>query len=128
MVRSHCPTLRPMNRLIKHRLYRIVWRCSYCTQTDTNTDSIGFCANLSVSVCVSVSVSVSILGSVDSLFEHPVETGRFLLLQKSLTEMFKCSEKNTRSPFSYSLQAGLHVHTSIDQFTQFTEYKPLFSD
>ena len=31
MVCLHCPTLRS----IKNGLYRIVWRCSYCTETDT---------------------------------------------------------------------------------------------
>ena len=45
---SHCPT--------KYGLFLIVWRCSYCAETDTNTIPIGFCANLSVSVLVSGSV------------------------------------------------------------------------
>ena len=33
------PRLKPILRSIKFDLYRIVWRCSYCTETNTNTDS-----------------------------------------------------------------------------------------
>ena len=39
VVCSHCLTPRPIKRPIKNGLYRIVWRSSYCTDTDTNTDS-----------------------------------------------------------------------------------------
>ena len=33
---SHCQRPRP----IKNRLYGIVWRCSYCTETETETDTV----------------------------------------------------------------------------------------
>ena len=34
MVCLHCPTLRSIPRQIKTGLYRIVWTCSHCTDTD----------------------------------------------------------------------------------------------
>ena len=39
MACSHCPIPQPIQRSIKSELYIIAWRCSYCTETDTNTDS-----------------------------------------------------------------------------------------
>ena len=39
MACSHSPTPRPIKRLIKSGLKRNMWRCSYCTETDTKTDS-----------------------------------------------------------------------------------------
>ena len=57
MVRSHCLTLTQTPRPIKNGLYRIVWRCSYCTETDIITDSIGHCTDfigLGLSVFVGV--------------------------------------------------------------------------
>ena len=35
---SHCPTPRPIQTPTKNGLYRIVWRCSHCTDTDTDID------------------------------------------------------------------------------------------
>ena len=39
MVCLLCPRSRPIPRQIKNGLYRIVWRCQHCTETDDNTDS-----------------------------------------------------------------------------------------
>ena len=49
-------TNRDRDRL-KNGLYRIVWRCSYCTETPM---SLGTVVIMSVSVSLSVSVSVSV--------------------------------------------------------------------
>ena len=51
----HCPTPRP----IKNGLWRIVWMCSYCTETDDNTDSYWVLYLFSVSVSLSSSGSVN---------------------------------------------------------------------
>ena len=39
MVCLHCLDSEKDTETNKNGLYRIVWRCSYCTETDTNTDS-----------------------------------------------------------------------------------------
>ena len=39
MLCLHYPRPRPIERRIKCGLYTVVWRCSYCAETDDNTDS-----------------------------------------------------------------------------------------
>ena len=39
MAQSHWQWPRPRQRPIKNGLYRTVWKCSYCTETETETDS-----------------------------------------------------------------------------------------
>ena len=46
MVCLHCSTFRPIPRQIKYGLCGIVWRCSYCTETEGNTIPIGFCVHI----------------------------------------------------------------------------------
>ena len=55
MACSHCPTPRPIKRQIKKSLIRIVWRCSYYTETDINTDSHWVLCKV-ISVCLSLHI------------------------------------------------------------------------
>ena len=53
MLCAHWPAPRPIQSLIINGLYRIVWRCSYCTETDINTDSHWFqCQFIGICVCL----------------------------------------------------------------------------
>ena len=70
MVCSHCPTPRPIKRVIK---MGYVGLCGsvHTAQRETSTQiPIWICANLSVSVSVLVSVSVSVSGSVKMIEKH----------------------------------------------------------
>ena len=42
---SHCPTLTPTQTSIKNGLYRIVWRCSHCTNTTMPSSTVTICRN-----------------------------------------------------------------------------------
>ena len=58
MVYSHYPTPRPIQKAIRNDLHGIVWRCSRCTETVTNTDSHWIYWSLSLSLSVTVGVNI----------------------------------------------------------------------
>ena len=56
MWKNGCLTLRPIQTLTKYRLHRIVWRCSHCTDTDTDPDY--YCTQLNNScLCLCLCLS-----------------------------------------------------------------------
>ena len=95
MVCSHCPRPRPIKRQIKKWLVRIVWKwivwkCSYNTETDTNTDSHWvlckvICVCLSLHVCLGIRCCLGIghlgIGLIRQNF-NGTETG--LILHQTL--------------------------------------------
>ena len=74
---SQCPTPRPIQTATKNGLHRIVWRCSHCTDTDTDTDY--YCNQLNQFLSVSVSESVSVLVSVSGSVNAPLVDKRMCL-------------------------------------------------
>ena len=66
--------------LKKKLLHRIVWRCSYHTETDTNRFPFGSCTNPSVSVSFFVPVSASV--------NTPLKAENVLELLQTLTVLY----------------------------------------